>query len=378
MLKALNDIPVQDNLILPVHQVPQTLLLTWLNQADVCTQQRVLTDEPAPGPFGASTYAYNIRTKQSVQIGNIDSNRVNRDGPAAHAEAVALYPDRAQQIDDFLIANKDDKDWVLIFESTGQSCPSCNSKQQIYVSDWIARDLIDESRVINAYGATYDMTLETAGFSDKIQLDDMQQFPNGGDQNSFSETRLSQYPSTVISTFADSNRPVAVVFENGQIVGVGVDERRRANLIATAEVNAVQVASRLKQDLGMNEPWDLNDAVLLSPTDMASAPLARATGFWAKISDYRTVKGFENKATQESPLLDNQRLYEAVVDTRYGSYGPSSLIHTFQVRHDGQDGRFENLAQKAWPVRVAREAEGGKNVHYDGGKDGVAAPTCGH
>jgi tRNA(Arg) A34 adenosine deaminase TadA len=382
-MSSQNDLTVRGGQILPVHQVPQTQLLSFLNAADVCTERRVMEEEPAPGPFGAATHAYNIKTGENHIIGDIDSNRVNRDGPTAHAEAVNLYPNRIPSVEEFLEGIKKDQDWVLLFVSTGESCPSCNTKQQIYVGDWIRRGLITRDRVMNVFGADYDMTQETAGFSDKIQLEDMQKFPNGGGKADFLEGGILNYPQDVRDFLEGSNLPASVVLENGEIVSVGYDERKDSDLISTPEVSAIRKASRLKEERRLGEAWNLSNMILISPTSMADAPLARSTAFWASIARMHTVRSdiFVGRETKESSYLTNEALYKAVTNRDFGSYGPSSLIHILQVREDSLGNKFENLAQKAWPVRVARDAEKGRNIHYDGGQDhdggkNQTAPKC--
>ncbi|MEM6780231.1 MAG: hypothetical protein AAF569_00035 [Pseudomonadota bacterium] len=383
---VLNNLPIGQEGILPVHLVPQKLLQIQLNKLDMTAARRVENDEPAPGPFGSAIMLYNTATGEHFLVGDRhDSNLVNRDGPQAHAEAVSLYPDNYALTTKLLEERKDDPNWIAVFLTTGESCPSCFTKQHVVVNEWIRSGLIERGRILNFYGADYDMTQDVAGFSDKDQLIDMQENPMGaplthGKVNFIGSDILDLNPE-VQQVFRESEIPVAVITRDGVIIAKGYDTREQDNdPLATAEMNAVKSAFELQKAAEKAEPWNLSDAQMISATTLYEAPLARTAMFWASIpigvhmrdATYGTPS-YDPIRTIEAPGMTNAQLYAAATDRPYN--GSNSLIHCFQASQTGEDA-FQNLAQKAWRPRVARDAEKGKNIHYDGGSAGAHSPGC--
>jgi len=386
----LNNLPLIDGEVLPVHLVPQNELQIALNDLDKTSAHRVENDEPAPGPFGSAAMLYNIQTADSFIVGDrYDSNRVNRDGPHAHAEAVSLYPEAFIQTTQALQKLKDDCNWVLVFLSTGQSCPSCFTKQHVAVNAWKQAGFISTGRVLNFYGADYDMTKSVAGFSDKDQLNDMIDHPNGAPLN---EGKVNFIGSTMLDidiqaqeVFRNSNGPVAVVMQGVNIIGVGYDTRvETADLLATAEMNAVKAAytwqaeSESRGERKIKKPWDLSGAKLISATPLNESPLARTAMFWSSIGigtilrdTYMDVAHNARLITQEAHDMQNHELYEAGTYQNQGR--ADTLIHALQANQSGLNG-FKNLAQHAWNPRVDRDAARGESIHYDGGKS--PGPAC--
>ncbi len=378
-MTALNNLPVRNDLILPVHMVPQTLLQIQLNKLDLTAARRVKEDEPAPGPFGSAIMFYNTATQEHFLLNDRhDSNRVNRDGPQAHAEAVSLYPENFAQATAKLEELKKDTNWVVVFLTTGESCPSCFTKQRIAVNDWMRKGLIDKGRVLNFFGADYDMTQAVAGFSDKNQLLDMQNNPNGSPQGvvNFINRGFLELEPDVQTIFRSMTVPAAVLYDRNsrQVYAVACDTREQTrDPMATAEMNVIKQASDRKRKEGAGEPWNLSGMTLVSSTDLASAPLARTAMFWASIDrgySIRSTPYFNGHKTVEAPDMSNEQLYRAATERPYN--GDASLIYVFQASQSGLH-RFRNLAQTCWKPRVALDAARGKNIHYDGGG---TAPAC--
>ncbi len=377
---AWNNLPVRDDGILPVHLVPQGQLLFLLDAVDMTAARRVQEDEPAPGPFGAATYVYHTGTGQARLIGDMDSNRVNRDGPSAHAEGVNLYPDRFAALKQFLRDNKNDPAWVVLFVTTGESCPTCFTKQTIAIDHLRTEGLINEGRVLNVYGASYAYTKAVAGFSDEDQLLDMQNYPNGGGVANFSSSGMENLPEDARKILMEPGiNNVAFIVENGEVLQWSLDLRGdTSDIFATPEVSVIQKLCKKRIVKGLSEPWKLNNATMFSTTDISRAPLARAVGYWASIPRFIRVtgEGMEGRQTREAPVLTNDELFKAVVTRPYNTIG---LIKVFQCVGDGGTGNsFGNQAQHAWGPRKEADAARGRQIHYDGGQPGRAhGPGCG-
>lgn len=345
--------------------IPRRLLLDLLRDADDIAAKRVAEDEPPPGPFGAATYFYDIRTGECLPCGGVDSNRVNAEGPGAHAESVNLSAEGQTRLRLFLETRKDGGDWMLLFVSTAESCLSCYAKQQIVAGGLIARGLIGKDRVLSVFGADYADTLSVAGFSDEALLAEMRDYPRGGGRMKFKTRALSSYPPEIAEHLAAG---AAVVHDGRRLIAAGYDARESGDILATAETQAVHNAFRARLESGAAAPWNLSGFVLASAADLRSAPLARSTAFWASLSLCETVEGGVSPPVPELPGMENARLYEAVTARPYN--GPAALMRVMRVVEDGTGRRFENRAQKAWIARRAAEEAKGRIVHYDGGNSG--------
>ena len=131
------------------------------------------------------------------------------------------------------------------------------------------------------------MTLETAGFSDEIQLQDMTDNPQGG--QGFIDSDLGEYSSEVNSLFKQSDGPLSVMYANGEVLAVGIDQRQQGDLIATSEVNAIQIAALKQKELQVKEPWNLSSAMLISTTPLSyctSCPFDRFLGEYWRIPQF--------------------------------------------------------------------------------------------
>lgn len=349
----------------PPPDIPRRLLLDLLRDADETAARRVVKDDPPPGPFGAAMYFYNARTGECLPCGGVDSNRVNAEGPGAHAESVNLSAEGQARLRSFLEARKGGADWTLLFVSTAESCLSCYAKQQIVAGGLIVRGLVGKDRVLSVFGADYADTLAVAGFSDEILLAEMRDYPWGGGLMKFETRALSSYPPDVAAHLAAG---AAVVHDGRDLVAAGYDGRGSGDALSTAETEAVRSAFRARLAQGAAAPWNLSGLVLASATDLRSAPLARSTAFWASLSLCETVEGAPPPSAPELPGMENARLYEAVIARPYN--GPAALMRVMRVAEDGAGRRFENRAQKAWAVRRAAEEAKGRIVHYDGGASG--------
>ncbi|MEM9469682.1 MAG: hypothetical protein AAF988_05925 [Pseudomonadota bacterium] len=384
-----NYLPLIQRKTMPVHHVPQGVLQEELNRLDETAAHRVEHDEPAPGPFGSATMLYNVATEEHFIVDDRhDSNRVNRDGPHAHAEAVSLYPEYFSVTTEALEKLSDNANWVLVFLSTGQSCPSCFTKQHVAVNAWRNAGLIQPGQVLNFYGADYDMTKSVAGFSDKDQLEDMVNNPMGGPlshaQANFVGSSILDINPQAQQVFRESDKPAAVIMRDGVIIGKGYDTRAESgDLMATAEMNAVKAAVEWQKIMTVKNPEHVIGSEMISATPLFEAPLARTAMFWAKIgvgiylrNDYMDASHHQTLQTVEAEGVTNAELYKAGT---YQTQGRSdTLIHALQAERSGVDG-FQNIAQKAWNPRLARDAARGVDSNYDGGtgsKSGHAPGCC--
>ena len=120
---------------------------TILNQSDLFAYNSV--NNGKGGPFGAQLWLFHSQKNQYILVGTQekyeDSNAVLLKGFAsAHAEAENLSIENRIHIYEFLKTHKNEA-WKVIQISSGESCPSCRSKQILFANELIQNKLINKN-----------------------------------------------------------------------------------------------------------------------------------------------------------------------------------------------------------------------------------------
>ncbi|MDD5586139.1 MAG: hypothetical protein PHY92_04165 [Alphaproteobacteria bacterium] len=311
---------------------------------------------PRGGPFGAAL-AISLPDGTFEIIGAARGNNVVGSGIASrHAEDQALQPDNYRallaKLAGYNAAGLDPVVWML---SSGQSCTTCHTKQEIMARDLLRLELIRPGQFITVYGATYDETFEIAQFYDAQYADAMILFDkdpeNPGNLIKHDRRKYKDVPAEVREIFAEAESPTAVVVRNGEIYAVGREERNATDLYATPEVNAVRAACIRNRESGVFESWGV-DGVLYTTTSEAG-PLLFAEAGWTKISTVVSVKMPADLAgkqfeTQETPGLSNRKFLGLVAQ---GYHTPRAAIRVFC------DLGYINTAQPKWAEVLAANNE---------------------
>jgi len=345
------------------------------------------------GPFGAMLALVNPNFNQYILVGNAesaqDSNAVVSKGLAsAHAEAENLSPEKREMLIRFLEENKN-QGWEVVQISSGESCPSCRSKQIVLANELIQRGLIDAGRFHVLFKATYDQTYADAGFNDApfdqtfraITALNVLDQPDGllslelalnedpaatrqiksGElvYNAVKAVENEDIPADVKAIFEQAgDQPVAVVVsQDGQIMSHGLDEREGSDAINHPEKTAIvralhQAAHKLRHEEGKLESWNLEGATLYTNIkDMG--PLAYAETLWYSLSGIKFTADYnsdvvENMA-QEVPGLDNRALFRQVAADYNDQQCPLNVAF-------GGDPDVASVAHLLWRARKVKEA----------------------
>lgn len=346
---------------------------------------------PKGGPFSAQNYLYNKRTKEWLQIGNFLANFVVKSGIASnHAEAMKLVAEEIGKISAALKKSWNLYDTYLIQISSAQSCPACYAKQ-IILHDWLVNQkILKFGHMAVIYGATYQETLNVAGFNDEpYNLSIVGRTINPRDKNLLLKIRdvdWNMVPAIVQKAFNIhasrlSNvdpKSFAVVYrrpgetfqtpdgviELPERLVFGLDKRPKdvwgGDIHATPSVTAIR--GKCIEDRNINgyfhESWATPGTVYtLTPTGV----LRDAEAQWGSTANIAVIRNAPaNILTipleRESPLALNDQLYERLA----AGYNHASVGIMVARAHN------DNRAQAAWPP-VIRELEGdGVNSHYDG------------
>ena len=122
------------------------------------------------GPFGSQIWLVNEGTNEYILAGTPehpeDSNAVvSKADASAHAEAENLSPEKRMAIIDFLEQHPGEG-WKVVQISSGESCPSCRSKQTALANELIDLDMTGPGDFLVAFRATYLHTSQITTFSD--------------------------------------------------------------------------------------------------------------------------------------------------------------------------------------------------------------------
>ncbi|WP_435640522.1 hypothetical protein [Micavibrio aeruginosavorus] len=290
------------------------------------------------GPFGASLSVYNRDNGALVPVAGPVCNAVLETGLAgAHAEDQVLQPTVLRTLRDTLKTVGRDHA-IVVLASSGESCPACYSKIEIVARALMAEGLIAAGAFVLAYGASYEDTRVVAGFNDE---------PYHADMAGPLENRM------IPCVRGDVTLPVSarVVTPDGTIYD-GADARASAQTpLFTPEIQAIYTACRAQKKGGVDEPWNLRQAVLYTTAPMIG-PLMYAESQWANIG--RIVQCDGPPVPAEAPDATNDALFAVVAARPYN--GPQAAVHVVRVTP------FANLAQHEW----ARLSAAGQVAHYNG------------
>src|SRR5438132_1406714 len=105
-----------------------------LDESDRFAFEMANTDDDH-GPFGAQLWLVNEATSDYRLVKGQNSNAVVIKGDAgAHAEAENLSPERREDTREFLQEHRNEG-WQIVQVSSGESCPSCRSKQTQFFNE---------------------------------------------------------------------------------------------------------------------------------------------------------------------------------------------------------------------------------------------------
>ncbi len=316
---------------------------------------------PRGGPFGAAlAVSYGDRLEI---IGDARGNNVIGSGIAsAHAEDQALQPDNYQvlveKLTAFQKASQEVTVWML---SSGQSCTTCHTKQEIMARDLLARGLIQQGGFAALYGATYDDTFRIAHFYDAQYADAMILFARdpGNKENLIraSKTDFNQVPQDVRDVLASARAATAVIVREGSVYAIGDDARSEINLNATAEVSAVRKAcKKYRDEENILESWGVDGELYTTSSEIG--PLLFAEMGWTGINKVHHVampQGLQHLQfdARETPALGNADFLRIIA----GGYHDAGAAITVL-----RDESFVNNSQPMW----ARVWKANDNFAYNG------------
>ncbi|MEJ0061649.1 MAG: hypothetical protein WDO70_00210 [Alphaproteobacteria bacterium] len=276
---------------------------------------------------------------------------------------------------------------TIIMTSSGQSCPSCHSKEEI-----VARHLRTEgfdAPFVVSYGATFEQTANVARFHDEPYLLDLFRQTQAQVLRPMVRHKvapLEKLPSFVQRIFDEETLALPTAYaglirshmvrgrggggrdaELMKLTGGGTDERARGDIFAIAEVGALRAACRRRKEEGAEQPWRLghpSHPATLYTTTQDIGPLAMAECQWAGVSEIVSVRyshpNADRQQTQEAPWLANREFFRIIAGHGYNSAESAIKV----VR----DPNFANLAQKAWRQKLDKEGDGSL---YNGAQAGI-------
>ena len=237
--------------------LPDDILKTLVEETDEFAIKNVQSGKG--GPFGASVHVYDLVSGDLTMIGDLEANAVIDKGMgSAHAEDQAMNPETVNALKSYLESLSKHSDAVVIFSSSGESCPACHSKEEILNRHLIDEGLLKSGRFAVTYGATYADTANIAGFNDEPYHRDMQK-PKGSGMISIDRDNIINIPDEVRQIFEQSDVPVSVIaLPDGRFIA-GYEDRD-ADLMATSEVSAIRAATQKLRADGIVESWVLGGA----------------------------------------------------------------------------------------------------------------------
>lgn len=313
------------------------------------------------GPFGASIHIYNRKTGEFILIGTLQANAVLSTGLAgAHAEDQAMKPEQILALKAKLAAMADDiDDLFVLLSSSGESCPSCHSKEQILARDLVYHQLIKSGHFIVTYGATYQDTAEIAGFHDLPYFIDIQK-PRGTGAIPLLSSVPSELPKEFSYLFSNTDQPLAVlVTAFGTFTGG--DLRTPDHLFINENLRAIYAANTALKQMNADAPWDvglgqsgLANRSALYTTDTDIGPLVYSTAQWANVGKLVSVECGVHSSSEAAGITDGL-LYKVV--------GNQDYSHTASEVHIVHIDNFPNMAQYEWRERLQ---EKGDAILYNG------------
>jgi hypothetical protein len=321
-----------------IDRLPQELLKELVDETDAFAVENVRLGRG--GPFGASVHVYNLNGGDVHAIGTLEANAVIEKGMgSAHAEDQAMNPETISTLKELLSELDADAEPVVIFSSSGESCPACHSKEEILCRTLVQEELLTPGHFVVTYGATYEDTANIAGFNDAPYHYDMQ-LPKGEGMISIDDEDVADIPFEVRQIFEKSDRPVSVVaLEGGRYIYAYED--RKHDLMATSEVAAIRAAAAVQKESGLEEPWNLGEATIYTSTSDVG-PLGYAECQWANITQWVSVNHpkAQEWATQEAPDVSNDAFFTVIAHAEYNQPEATLSVHRIEP--------FENKAQYEW------------------------------
>lgn len=326
-------------------------------------------NEGKGGPFGAQLWLVNPNLPESEWIivaadsHAQDSNAVVSKGLASqHAEAENLSPEKRAAVSRFLEKNQG-QGWQVMQVSSGESCPSCRSKQYLFANELVEAGLIEPGDFHVLFKTGYQSTKDVAGFNDqpfdqtfrailslgllntpegllglkKALLADpltAAQVQSGAlvynNVEGVDAQNIPQHVNDLFQSAAD--QPFAlIVTPEGQVLSFGVDERSASGEFENmAVIRALHKASGEKKKAGISEPWNLRGAILYTNIrDLG--PASYAETLWYNLSTIKVVNDYASDAVNDAARetdLPNSEAFRAVAD-EYGA--PGSLLNVANV-----------------------------------------------
>ena len=247
--------------------------------------------------------------------------------------------------------------WMV---SSGQSCTTCHSKQEIAARALIGQGLIENNVFATLYGATYDDTYQIAQFYDAQYADAMRYFscdPESPHNLIQSKTvDYDQLPEQLRKIFGEATSATAVVMRNDKIYATGNDGRDQFNLYATPEVSAVRAACRWNREKdGVFASWEVDGD--LYTTSESIGPLLFGEIGWTNIKTVWHVRMPLDLAHKRFDTRETVGNNSKVLDIVSGGYH-EKLASIAVVR----DHRFVNTAQPMW----SRVLKANDQILYNG------------
>jgi hypothetical protein len=298
------------------------------------------------GPFGA---ALGVACGDDLEIvGEMRGNNVVGSGIASkHAESEAMRADNFEALcgvlADYKKAEREATVWML---SSGQSCTTCHTKQEIIARALYKAGLLKAARFVSLYGATFDDTFAVAQFFDAQYASAMNLYvrepKNPGNLIQTCAVDFGKVPSYVQDALAAASGPTALVVREGDVYETGTDERTAYDLFSTAEVGAVQKACLKYRGDGVFESWKVDGELYTTLSEIG--PLLFAEMGWTKINKINLVRmpdAMKDKQfdTRETPDLFNADFLNIVAG---GYYNQSAAIKVLR------DEKFVDTAQPMW------------------------------
>lgn len=364
---------------------------TVLNQSDIFAYNTA--NEGKGGPFGAQLWLVNAAEEQYILVGTAqepeDSNAVVSKGrSSAHAEAENLSPEKRTEVIQFL-ENHRNEGWQMVQVSSGESCPSCRSKQVLLANELIERGLINKNDFHVLFKATYDQTKRDADFNDAPydqtfraidELDTLDteegllgletalksneaavaQIKSGElIYSAVDLVKSANIPESVDSIFKNAgNQPVAIIVRtDGSILSHAFDERSiEGDAINQPEKTAIvgalyQAAAKLREDEGKFEAWNLEGARLFTNV-RDIGPMAYSESLWYNLSDIKVVADYTDEVVesiaQEMPGTANTELFKQVAADYDNPASPLTVIFN-------GDPEEASVAHLLWKAKMTME-----------------------
>ncbi|QNT77446.1 hypothetical protein [Entomobacter blattae] len=312
---------------------------------------------PCGGPFGAAiAVSYIDLTGEDVFeiVGKRWGNNVVASGIASeHAEDQAMQPDNYKALQRKLSLLRSKGLTATVWQlSSGQSCPTCHTKQEIMARDLVQRGLIKKGHFKTVYGATFEETFKIAQFFDDQYSRALIAFSlspkNRKNIISSNSINFADLPEEVMDILGSASKPTAVFVRNRQIYAIGTDERNEFDLYSTPEVTAIRKACvRNREENNVLASWEVSGELFTTTQEVG--PLLFTEMGWTKASQIKHVLMPKNLQhlqyeTCETPHLNNAAFLHIVA----GGY--TDPLAAIEVYHDKM---FNNTAQPQWAEGLA-------------------------